>query len=275
MKLRSKHVWLFLVILVAGIVAFGLAVTPKPARPQPNAAKNSTPSQLAETKRLLDLLNNRDASIRDRAVAANAVGRGRISEAFDALAEITADRSEPTMLRYKTARALGVLANEEAVPILSGIVFDESEDRHLRVVSTLALGNVGTQASVDKLAKTLTDQDKGLRFKGVQALEKTGQASALEHVRKALTDADRFVRARAIRALGKLGNQSHVSLVREILEKQKGRSNFITIACITALGNLGGNEAEAIIADFSDDSSEFIRLNAKWALAKITEGRTR
>ena len=243
-----------LILLVACLRPLRRSVPVRPSEGNPHSEE-------------LQVLTDRTARVQDRAAAADSLGKARATEAFDALVQVTRDRSEADILRYKTARALGVLRNGKAVEVLAPILLNEAEDTHLRVVSALALGNLGTEQSVDGLAKALDDEDYLIRFKAVQGLERTHQESALPHVLGALDDPARCVRARAIHALGALGDPSHVPAIQAILAEEE--SIFIRMTCIDALGDLGGDEAVEVLRRIQDSQQGLCQRHARMSLEKL------
>ena len=215
-------------------------------------------------------LTNRNVDVKRRMEAAISLGQEKIVTASSQLLTVCKNTSEPIELRYKAARALGVMEVAIATSSLRNIMLDKEENRHLRVISALALGNIGSDACVDALKELYTDDDATLRYKAVQGLDKTGNASAYPSVLGALKDKDRTVQARAIHAIGAVGDDSSVGLLSELIESSD--DTFLQIACLTALGQLGGSEAITVLENYRDDSNELLRINAKQIIDKLKRG---
>lgn len=230
---------------------------------------NSPPSlaQPADSARLLQILKDRTASLADRAAAADALGKMGVKEAVEPLQQILGDSSQALTLKYKAARALGVINDENAVPTLSALLGNQTTDRHLRVVSALALGNLGTTDALQALGRAEQDSDSLIRFKAVQALEKSHDSTSREIAVKALSDSDIYVQARAIHTLGKLGGESSITTVNQILHSTE--SDFIRIACFTALGDINHQEAVTILRQYANHTNQLLSLNARAALQRL------
>lgn len=235
-----------------------------------NVGSGSSPpvlSQPADSARLLQVLKDRTANLADRTAAADALGKMGVKEAVEPLQQILGDNSEALTLKYKAARALGVINDEKAVPTLSALLENQTTDRHLRVVSALALGNLGTTDALQALGRAEQDSDSLIRFKVVQALETSHDSTSREIVVKALSDSDIYVQARAIHTLGKLGGESSITTVNQILRSTE--SDFIRIACFTALGDINQQEAVTILRQYENHTNQLISLNARAALQRL------
>ena len=228
---------------------------------------SSTPPTQSDRDQLLRILEDRSAKPEERAVAADKLGKDREAEAADALLHVVQDGSEADILRYKAARALGVLKDERAVPVLSAILRNQSADRHLRVISALALGNLGTEDSFQALRAVANDPESLIRYKALQALERAPNKSNRETVKKALSDPDPYVQARAIHTLGKLGDKATVGTLDQILRSTQ--SDFIKIACLTALGNIKEAESVALLRQYEGNTNQLLSLNARTALRRL------
>ena len=225
------------------------------------------PAQPADSAHLIQTLKDRTASLADRAAAADALARMGEKDAVEALQQILGESSEALALKYKAARALGVLNDEKAVPTLSALLANQATDRHLRVVSALALGNLGTTDALQALGRAEQDSDSLIRFKVVQALEKSHDSTSREIVAKALRDSDIYVQARAIHTLGKLGGESSITTVNQILHTTE--SDFIRIACFTALGDMNRQQAATILRQYENHTNQLLSLNARVALRRL------
>lgn len=229
-------------------------------------------AQPADSARLLQVLRDRTANLADRAAAADALGKMGVKEAVEPLQQILGDNSEALSLKYKAARALGVINDEKAVPTLSVLLGNQTTDRHLRVVSALALGNLGTTDALQALGRAEQDSDSLIRFKVVQALEKSQDSTSREIVVKALNDSDIHVQARAIHTVGKLGGESSITTVSQILHSTE--SDFIRIACFTALGDINQQEAVTILRQYENHTNQLLSLNARAALQRLNRDKS-
>ena len=248
---------------------------PKPdhiTRTNPIESENAAllrvaPKSDEDARRLLSILKDRARTAAERAGAADELGKLRAKVAFETFIQIVQDGSEPISLKYKSARGLGVLGDERAVSVLSAILTNQNADNHLRIVSALALGNLGSEACVATLQRAGGDPDSMIRFKVVEGLGRTHKKSALEFVERATADPDPHVQARAIHSLGELGDKSIIGNIREIL--QATQSDFIRIACLTALGSIQEPESIFLLREYENETNQLIRLNAQAALQRL------
>lgn len=225
------------------------------------------PATSADSGRLLEIVRDSTASLDERAAAIDALGKMGTKESAETLQQILGDDSEALPLKYKAARALGMINDDKAVPLLSTLLTNQTTDRHLRVVCALALGNIGTTDALRTLGNTEQDSDSLIRFKSVQALEKSNTSMSRAIIAKALTDSDIYVQARAIHTLGKLGDDSSITTVDQILHSTE--SDFIRIACFTALGNINRQEATTILREYEYHTNQLLSLNARAALQRL------
>jgi len=225
----------------------------------------------ADRAGLLRVLRDRSAETEVRCAAADKLRQLRAKESAGLLLEILQDKSEPLSLRYKAARAVGVVGDESAEAVLASLAAEQGADRHLRVVSVLALGNFGDSNALNALAQAEQDPDSLIRFKAVQALETKDTVAGREIVEKALGDSDIYVQARAIQTLGKIGGQPAVRTIDGVL--QTTESDFIRIACLTALGNSSRPEAVAILSQYENNTNQLLSANARAALQRVKQGQ--
>src|ERR1017187_10019544 len=223
----------------------------------------------ADQAGLLRVLGDRSAKTEVRCAAADKLRQLGAKESAGLLLEILQDKSEPLSLRYKAARAVGVVGDESAETVLASLAAEQGADRHLRVVSVLALGDFGDSNALNALAQAEQDPDSLIRFKAVQALEKKDNVAGREIVEKALGDTDIYVQARAIQTLGKIGGQPAVRTIDGVL--QTTESDFIRIACLTALGDSSGPEAVAILSRYENNTNELLSANARAALLRLKQ----
>jgi len=220
---------------------------------------------------LIKALENSSTRLEVRILIAIQLGKLEAKDAGPVLIKITENKRENIDLRYKTARALGYLKDQKAIPVLSSIFKDSNNDRHLRIVSALALGDIGGEKATSSLLCGLKDSDYLIRFKTIQSLEKIKNPLIIKELENMLNDSNRFVKARAIHALGKIGDESVIPIIHNILKSDD--SDFIHIACLTALGSLGGSEAEKILEQYVNDPSNIIKLNANSSLDQIKKDK--
>ena len=241
------------------------------AQPQEVIDTNSATGPIPTTRASvpvpsLEVLNDRTASLQSRAAAADALGFSRSSNAVASLIVIVGDQSENVVLRYKAARALGSIGDQTAAFVLSNLLLNSTVDNHLRLVSALALGNMGGPEAVHALTAAASDSDSILRFKAIQGLMRTRDKSAVAPVLTAMRDGDADVEAVATQAYGLLAGTNGVVNICDKMTRTD--SAFIKIACLDALGEAGGAEAESILMEYTTNSNDLLRINAQRALQR-------
>lgn len=237
-----------------------------PRRSESNSQISLVATQ--DWKGVVAMLADAASPLEKRVTAAERLGRNRVQEAFVPFADIVTNAAEHVLLRCYAARGLGALGNEHAVNPLASVLYDAAGDKNLRAASALALGSLKTESAVSALRNSTSDPDSLIRFKAIQALERTGKASAVEPVLAALSDSDIYARARAIHALGNLHDESSLPVLKTLLESDES-SDFIRIACLNSLGNLGGAKAIELLQAYQPSSNQLLQINANSALRRI------
>jgi HEAT repeat protein len=144
-------------------------------------------------ERLLDQLNASD----DGNCEASAVALGKMGEtALPHLKALLVDGSVDT--RFWAIRALWVMETPAAIQSLIGMLDDS--DEMVRSGAALALGELKAEASVDRLARLMREEQSNVGNHAADALSKIGKPAACILV-AALDDARAWVRIRAARAL--------------------------------------------------------------------------
>lgn len=233
-----------------------------PAGPIPTTQESSAVSYL-------EILNDRAAPLHSRVAGADSLGKSRSSNAVASLIVIVGDQFENVILRYKAARALGNIGDQIAATALSDLLLDSTVDNHLRLVSALALGNMGGPEAVQSLTDAANDTNSIVRFKAIQGLMRTHDETAIEPVVKAIRDGDADIQALAIQAYGSLAGRDGVATISNTMANTD--SVFIKLACLGALGEVGGAEAERILREYTNNSNDLMRINAQNALCNAEE----
>jgi HEAT repeat protein len=222
---------------------------------------------------LLSRLKSSDAE--ERALAAVALGKSRVSAAFGPLKNLfeNGERSD----RRAAAFALGLLGEPLAAPVLSGFVAKKSAPYADRAYAALGLGLLGSDDSIPVLEKALASS-LGIRGRAVADFQSAAAASlgilggessvdVLSRMAMARTGIDDKARASALVALGRIANDKALAvLVKSI------RSNDLDLRRAAAQGLGLSKRAEArapLMTAFLKDGDVQVRNFAAMSLARI------
>ncbi|MBN2284368.1 MAG: HEAT repeat domain-containing protein [Deltaproteobacteria bacterium] len=246
--------------------------------------------------RLVDLLNDRDPSVRSAAaLSLGSIGDG---DALPALMEALADRD--CTVRQAAVEALGLLADPRAVPALIGAMKDRSCDvreksapafarigehavepliavleennRYLNEGVLDSLGQIGDPRAVEPVIGTLGDTDKKIRISAARALGEIRDRQAVVPLVEALHDVEQDVRESAAKALGEIGDAAALDPLTELL-RDTDNNRFVRENAVEALGNIHGPETIPILVEALGDRNGFVRAKAAGVMGGITDAR--
>ncbi|NEO48624.1 MAG: hypothetical protein F6K55_32795 [Moorea sp. SIO4A3] len=129
-----------------------------------------------------------------------------------------------------------------------------------------ALDEIGTEATIDRLIKSLNDDHYSVRRIAAKALEKIGTEATIDPLIKCLDDDHYSVRRIAASALGKIGTEATIDPLIKCLDDDK---SSVRISAASALGKIGTEVAIEPLIKFLDDDHYSVRRIAASALGKI------
>jgi HEAT repeat protein len=230
---------------------------------------------LSVEEALLSVLNeeltSQTLSVHEAAVSA--LGDIGSKKAVTKLISVLQDRSLPTSLRAKAAKALGQIKDPAASKALLERLNDESEYDDVWEEVAIALGReLKVKEAAPAIIKRLKDtwEAEGLRATVAEALGGTGTDEAIETLKEMLSDSSESVRGNA--ALG-LGHSGRVEVIQDLIDimQNSGKAESERYKAAKALGNFRGQKVvEALIQTLNDTSAqESVRKNAATSLGQI------
>lgn len=180
---------------------------------------------------------------------------------------IQALQSDDAKLRWRAARALGVIGDPTAAAALAKQAQDPDPLTRAQAIFALGRLKLADDASLKAIVEHLSDEDAQVRRAAVRALRMVDapRASVRPLVIKLLNDPDPSIAMRALSALVE-GGVEVVPALASALDEREARY----WACL-ALGEIGPQAKAAVpnlIKSLTDDRPE-VRLQAALALAEI------
>lgn len=198
----------------------------------------------------------------DRALAAETIGRLRVTRAVPALVEALDDRSEE--VRTVAARSLAEIGDERAVPALAKALCDPSRWTLSLVAENLM--QMGS-AAVPPLLDFVRGDDHNVRVAAVQILGEIRDPTATAVLCDVLrSDESLNLRARAAASLGQLGGPCAEAALVAALKDEKWP---VRSQAAKALGSLGAAVAAPLLAEAMPDRHWWVRINCAEALARL------
>ncbi len=234
------------------------------------------------TRLLIQLLDHRDFSIRQRAADGIASHRSTLEpRAFIRHLARPLVKALAHPEPHAVVRALHRIADPALLPdfgrdaarraerVLINCVRHESRSS-VRGDAVAALGEIGSRAAVRCLVDMLSRKDESFHRDVVIALRKIRPENALVALLGLLQSPDPIIREEAAHALGSIGDASAVKRLRLLLEDE---DTDVRQEAVLALGKLGGREVLVALEKALDDPDPMVRAAAVSALAQSLGGR--
>lgn len=143
-------------------------------------------------------------------------------------------------------------------------------DARVREAALLGLARVGGRPLVRTAVPALRDPNAGVRAAAARAVAAAGDLSAVEVlVRRADEEDDEGTLAEVLRAIGRLGGPGALDALTRFAQPGtvlRRRSPFVRSAAVTALGQLPGSEARALLEHYTHDREPAVRRAAQAAM---------
>ncbi|RMG60856.1 MAG: HEAT repeat domain-containing protein, partial [Deltaproteobacteria bacterium] len=260
---------------------------------------------LSTYSRLLDALGVTDRYVervrrargwKERAMAAEALGRIGSARAVPALLEVVRDRKdEDEEVRGVALRALGRIRDERAIPFLIEALGDEEswipprvaeiihafgreavpylvnelknyENATRRMWAAEILGWIGEKSAASPLLDALGDVNPEVRAKAAGALGRLKDPRAIPRlVEMLVSDPVPFVRVRTAQALGQIGHPSIIDYLVNILRDPEW---WVRVRAVEALEQMGQPAIPSLLAALEDEDEE-VRKKAAQALERM------
>jgi len=210
---------------------------------------------------LLNLIGNKDASIRQAAVAAlNSIITPSMSNRIIPLLH----DPDPNV-RESAVKIAGYFGYPEA----AGALVELSRDPHERVrcAAIEHLPFVEEKRAFDVLSNALKEETSNVRAAAARALGNMDGPQIVEHLIEGLVDDDGWVRYFSARALGRRRDEESVEALKKVVEEDE--FNHVRIAALDSLGQIGGPRVAAIVAGLIHDNDRDVAHAAQVALGKL------
>ena len=143
-------------------------------------------------------------------------------------------------------------------------------DERVRAAALLGLARVGGRALVRTAVPALRDVSAAVRAAAARAVAAAGDLSAVEVlVRRADEEDDEGTLAAVLRAIGTLGGPGALDALTRFAQPGtvlRRRSPFVRSAAVTALAQLPGPEARALLDHYTHDREPAVRRAAQAAM---------
>ena len=193
------------------------------------------------TMDIAELLNDRDASVREAALYALTRSVSGNETMISELAEKLSSSDDPAHRRDAATLFASLNAEERIAALL------KDEDASVREAAVRAVGSFNLQESCTYLAMALVDEDADVRIAAAEALGTTvNNCAAIRSLRLALKDQDSWVQASAIKSLARLASEQVMEDVQELW--QRG-DEVAQLACLEVLGRIAAPAGLQMVAD--------------------------
>lgn len=168
-------------------------------------------------------------------------------------------------LRIAIAQALGRIDDQRAVLPLIGLLNEPGENYRLRLAIAEALGRLGDHQALSPLIHIVSDdeeQSQYLKESAVKALGMLGDIRAMEPLldmfesKKGWLNKFTFVKEQLIEAIGKIGAPDHKRAQDALFQALKDRAQYIRLAAVESLADVGDEHAIEHLLPCLFDKSE-------------------
>ena len=240
-------------------------------------------AQEAITRALMEMEDRAVPALLDTAVAATddemlgslAVSLGELEA--DPLPEITSRMSgeleENELVNLIKLTAL--VGDENSVSVLNHLLLSDSFEVHLAIIG--ALGSLGGKQALQMVISESVNIDPQLRVAAIRELGKFKDFQAVRRLmevvtpgKKGETSEENLVLMSACHSLEKLNVRQSVPLLVEIAgggKRHQVYTDEVRASAISALGAIGGKDAQKVLRKLLKDESLLIRSSARKALS--------
>ena len=207
-------------------------------------SKYQTPEITDFLKTLIDEESN-SVSI----AAITALGKSKSKDIIPQLLDYLQDPLIDDLRKPVIVEALGKLKADEALEAITDLATDlYSNNKSLRWKAVVALGEIGSEESLSVLKSLFSDKDPYLRNYALTAIKNYPLKDIKLILIQGLKDSSWRVRVNAAESLGELKVKDAVPI---LIYKSKNDPDIknVRTATLSALGEIGGNEAFDFIRD--------------------------
>jgi PAS domain S-box-containing protein len=209
---------------------------------------------------LLNLVGNRDASIRQAAVSAlNSLIPPSMAERIIPLL----NDPDPNV-RESAIKIAGYFGYPESADHLLKLSSDPIEQVRCAVIEHLPY--LDDERVFDVLVRAIKDETPKVRAAAARALGYMDSPQVVKELIAGLSDEDLWVRYFSARALGRRRSDEGVGALEKVIEREQ--FNHVRIAALDSLGQIGGPRIAGIVGGLVDDVDPDVRHAARVALEK-------
>jgi hypothetical protein len=166
------------------------------------------------------------------------------------------------------AEFVALVAGARTADLLTPLV--RHADAGVREAALVGLSQAGGRLLVRTAVPALRDENPSVRAAAAQAVAAAGDVSAVEVlIRRADAEEDEGVLAEVLRAIGRLGGPDALDALTRFAQPGallRRRTPFVRSAAVSALGQLPGPEARALVEHYSHDREPAVRRAAQAAM---------
>jgi len=168
-------------------------------------------------------------------------------------------------IRWRAVKALGDVDARDDVDRIADMLKDP--DSFVRISALQALAAIGSRAHVAKMLALIKDEDREVCQAAAEEASLLAGPEEIRTVVALLRDEDSFVRCCALRFVAGAGARDALPDV----VKRLGRGPELDRDAVWAIGRLGGKEQREPIAAALRNDDVLVRLQAAFALARLSE----
>jgi len=219
------------------------------------AIENLKQSGIASTDCILYLMLDKKDSVRIAAI--EALGDLKSKKAAPYIAKTLGD--ENSNVRMASAHSLGLIQEPKSIPSLIKCFSDSNQE--LRKESAIAVSKIGSN-SLPYLKKAIESSDLDARITALESLGRITDPLAISLAVRMLNDREYDVRASAVATLQNMSDLMFNALMDEARRIRVQGNEIEKNGIIMVLAGIEDLRAKEILAEFTADSNENVRLKA-------------
>lgn len=200
------------------------------------------------------------------------LGKMKVVETYDKLAELAQDKDENTFIRMYSAEAIGAMEKKEAVPILAKLYEDNDPNMRTYVIKGISLFN--DKEARDILIQAIRDTYYKVRLEAIDAVKLQKMTEAVPYlIYRAKTDQESVVKNACYPAIASLNTkEGNEYLVGMITDKNTADSPKSRAASALLEQNYAGTNEILSLAEetLKDDRRKPLRYALGKEFAKYT-----
>ncbi|MCL2792633.1 MAG: HEAT repeat domain-containing protein [Spirochaetaceae bacterium] len=203
----------------------------------------------------LELLDDRQREIRLESVKAlTATGNRKFSKPLMQMYDI----EDETSVRLQILLDLGKLEDPDTAEFLKEIAFDRDQERIYRQYAIHSLGYLRDEEIFNDLVAAFKEDDPFIRTHALAAVAKYDKKEANTIIFEGMRDENWRIRRQAVVAAGERKSEEFVQIL--IFRSERDPVEDVRVASLTALAEIGGEEAFDFIRRVAEEQRGSVRL---------------